>query len=67
MKNKKLWIAYLLSDWVSATLAWSLFNFFRKRIIENQPFEIDEKFKLSIVIIPIIWIILYFSFGAYKT
>jgi exopolysaccharide biosynthesis polyprenyl glycosylphosphotransferase len=66
MKNKKLWIAYLFSDWVSATLAWSLFNFFRKRIIENQPFEIDEKFKLSIVIIPIIWIILYFSFGAYK-
>jgi exopolysaccharide biosynthesis polyprenyl glycosylphosphotransferase len=66
MKNKKLWIAYLFSDWVSATLAWSLFNFFRKRIIENQPFEIDEKFKLSIVIIPIIWLILYFAFGAYK-
>jgi exopolysaccharide biosynthesis polyprenyl glycosylphosphotransferase len=66
MKNKKLWIVYLFSDWVSATLAWSLFNFFRKRIIENQPFEIDEKFKLSIVIIPIIWLILYFAFGAYK-
>ncbi len=66
MKNKKLWIAYLFSDWISATFAWSLFNFFRKRIIENQPFEIDEKFKLSIVIIPIIWLILYFAFGAYK-
>jgi exopolysaccharide biosynthesis polyprenyl glycosylphosphotransferase len=66
MKNNKLWIAYLIADWVSAILAWSLFNFFRKRIIENQPFEIDEKFKLSIIIIPIIWLILYFAFGAYK-
>ncbi|MDG2344252.1 MAG: sugar transferase [Flavobacteriales bacterium] len=66
MKNNKLWIAYLLSDWLSAVFAWSIFNFFRKNIIEKQPFEIDEKFKLSIIIIPIIWLLLYFAFGAYK-
>ena len=66
MKNNKLWVAYLLSDWLSAVFAWSIFNFFRKNIIEKQPFEIDENFKLSIVIIPIIWLLLYFAFGAYK-
>ena len=66
MKNNKLWIAYLLSDWLSAVFAWSIFNFFRKNIIEKQPFEIDENFKLSIVIIPVIWLLLYFAFGAYK-
>ena len=66
MKNNKLWVAYLLSDWLSAVFAWSIFNFFRKNIIEKQPFEIDENFKLSIVIIPVIWLLLYFAFGAYK-
>ncbi len=66
MKNNKLWIVYLMADWLSATLAWTLFNFFRKKFIEHQTFEIDENFKLSIVIIPIIWLLLYFAFGAYK-
>ncbi len=66
MKNNKLWVAYLISDWLSAVFAWSIFNFFRKNIIEKQPFEIDENFKLSIVIIPVIWLLLYFAFGAYK-
>ena len=66
MRNNKLWIAYLISDWISATIAWSLFNLFRKKIIETQPFEIDLNFKLSILIIPVFWLLLYFAFGNYK-
>ena len=66
MKSKFFWIAYCFADWCSALLSWVLFNYFRKTYIEQYPFEINDKLIYSSIIIPILWLCLYYIFGNYK-
>ena len=66
MKSKYLWVLYLILDWMSAILAWLLFNYFRKTFIEGYAFEINDKLIYSSIAIPIFWILLYVIFGNYK-
>src|ERR1700741_4301401 len=65
--NKKLQVSkYVVSDFLSAAIAWALFFFFRKYYIEYQkygelPFNIiSTKFYLGITLIPACWLVLYF-------
>lgn len=71
--NRKAQVAkYVISDLVSAALAWVLFYIFRKRIIEPEkfgydvPFVLDDRFYFGLILIPIFWIALYSLFGMYK-
>ena len=56
---------FLVFDYLSALLSWSVFFYFRKTQIENIPFEFTERFYLGLIIIPLLWVIAYWLFGVY--
>lgn len=64
-------IIYILSDFLSASLAWSLFFAYRKIYIEAQMaggttvLEFDRKFYIGIILLPALWILAYAFTGAY--
>lgn len=71
--QKKIFIAwYTLVDFITASLAWGLFFFIRRGIL-NQPIteggqlQTDSKFWLGIIFIPAGWLILYTIVGAYHS
>jgi exopolysaccharide biosynthesis polyprenyl glycosylphosphotransferase len=64
---------YILLDFISAALAWFLFNYYRKFNIDTLKFGeqgltlIDNQFLLSIVLIPVCWVLAYYLMGAYNS
>ncbi len=71
--NKKTQLArYLLSDYLSAGLSWTCFYVFRKAYIEplkfgyKIPISFDERFFLGLLLIPLFWLVLYYSSGYYR-
>ena len=71
--NKNLQvIKYILSDYLSAVLAWSLFYLYRKFFIEPDKFGIlpeqifDRQFVFGITILPLSWLLVYYLTGFYK-
>ena len=72
MKPRAQLFKYLLSDLISATLAWGLFYLYRKTFIEpikfghEIPVEFGVKFYMGISIIPIMWVLLYYASGYYR-
>jgi polysaccharide biosynthesis protein PslA len=57
---------YTIADYFTAALAWIIFFFLRK-IVLNQPLEIDNKFWLGIFFIPLGWIVIYGLVGSYHS
>jgi exopolysaccharide biosynthesis polyprenyl glycosylphosphotransferase len=63
---------YIISDWLSAAMSWSLFYLFRKVYIEPQKFgypihiQLDIRFFLGLSIIPFFWLFLYYLSGYYR-
>lgn len=70
-KRKQIFI-YVLADWFSALLAWTLFYAYRKASIESIlygykiPFTPDTNFYLGITVLPILWLIVYALVGTYN-
>ena len=71
--NKKLHtIRYLVFDFLTAALAWTLFFAYRKRYIESVKFdtsvhfEFTETFYKGLILIPLFWILIYYLSGYYK-
>lgn len=71
--NKTLQTArYIFFDLFTAAASWTLFYIFRKLIIEpgkfgySIPIEFSTRFYISLVIIPLFWLVLYFSLGFYR-
>ena len=71
--NKRIQLArYLLSDYLSAALSWTCFYVFRKAYIEplkfgyKIPISFDERFFLGLLLIPLFWLVLYYSSGYYR-
>ncbi len=71
--NKKLQIfKYILSDFISASLAWSLFYLYRKFYIEPDKFGVlpeqvfDKQYALGMLILPLGWLLAYYLTGFYK-
>jgi exopolysaccharide biosynthesis polyprenyl glycosylphosphotransferase len=69
--NKQLQTAkYVIADFLSAVIAWSLFFFYRKSI-ENSHSDLiplvlsDRNFYLGIILIPFFWLFLYAITGSY--
>lgn len=73
MSRKIQVLKYVISDYLSAGIAWSLFYIFRKLVIEPQkygykvPLELDQKFYLGLIFIPLFWLAFYAATGFYKT
>lgn len=72
MNKKTHVVRYLVSDFIAAGSAWTLFFIFRKLIIEPQkfgydiPVEFGIKYYLGLAIIPVSWIVFYYLSGYYK-
>ena len=71
--NKKITKFFLIiADGLSAGIAWTLFHYFRKTIVEakklNIPIEIifDTKFYFSLLAIVLSWLLCYIIYGNYK-
>jgi len=69
-KKKTTTIAYIITDYLSAVLAWFLFFSYRKKL-ETWPFTWqqvfdDEKLYHGLLFVPIIWILIYSIFGKYN-
>jgi FlaA1/EpsC-like NDP-sugar epimerase len=71
--NKNLQIAkYVIADYITALLAWSLFFFYRKYYVDPYFLEHytvvfdDPKFFYGIIAVPIFWLILYAISGQYR-
>ncbi|MDQ3279208.1 MAG: hypothetical protein M3Q06_12845, partial [Bacteroidota bacterium] len=57
---------YALADYGSAALAWGLFYFARKALL-NEGYSVDYKFWLGTVFIPVGWLLLYGLIGSYRS
>jgi exopolysaccharide biosynthesis polyprenyl glycosylphosphotransferase len=56
---------FIIVDWITALLSWSLFFYLRKTLIEKQDFELEINFYLGIFFIPLAWLFLYALQGTY--
>ncbi|MCK5729726.1 MAG: sugar transferase, partial [Draconibacterium sp.] len=63
---------YLIFDFLAAAISWTLFFIYRKKVIEPQhfgieiPIEFTNRFYLGLIIIPIVWVTVYYISGFYK-
>lgn len=70
-KNRNKALPYILSDFLSAALAWTLLFIYRKQFLEPQkfgvevPIHFDSNFYLGLAIIPTFWVIGYYLTGSY--
>jgi len=63
--TRLLTFVLVLTDFISAAAAWSLFYYFRKTVIENVPFEINNTFWQGTFIVASAWIVFYLIQGTY--
>lgn len=70
--RKKIGIlTYIIADYLSAMVVWVGLFFFRKFVIEDLPFNMQEQvlndrnFYAGVFGIPLIWLVLYFVAGTY--
>ena len=66
MKQPRLHIAWFAAgDFVASQVAWILFYFVRKQIIDEAPVT-GKYFYLGLLIYPVCWLVLYHLAGTYK-
>ena len=72
MNKRRQTIKYILFDFATAAIAWTLFYILRKKSLETEifgfeiPVEFDLKFYVALFIIPSFWLVLYYLSGYYK-
>jgi exopolysaccharide biosynthesis polyprenyl glycosylphosphotransferase len=72
MNKRKQVSRYIISDFFTAAISWSLFYIFRKEYVEplkfgyDIPLQFSERYFLGLSIIPVVWILLYYLTGYYK-
>jgi exopolysaccharide biosynthesis polyprenyl glycosylphosphotransferase len=71
--NKRLQVLkYVIADFSTAAVAWSLFYIFRKLYIEPVkfgkpvPLTFDSKFYWGLLLIPAFWLLYYYLTGSYR-
>jgi FlaA1/EpsC-like NDP-sugar epimerase len=75
MSKRSRTIYYILTDFLSAVLAWTIFNYYRKTHVDSLKFLangelpgpiFDNQFYLSVFILPVIWVLVYYLSGSYN-
>ena len=72
MNTRLQTIKYLIADYISAAIAWTLFFAYRKYSYEKnldalfQSVTQDKNFFYGIIFIPLAWLLFYFILGSYK-
>ena len=51
--------------WLIASLVWGLFFYFRKTWIEEKAFEVDQNFIIGSILVPLLWLLIYYLQGSY--
>ncbi|MGF2414745.1 sugar transferase [Ferruginibacter sp.] len=66
MKQPRIHIGwYATGDFIAAVIAWIIFYFIRKQIIQEAPL-VGNKFYIGLLLYPLAWITLYHLGGSYK-
>jgi exopolysaccharide biosynthesis polyprenyl glycosylphosphotransferase len=64
-------LGYIISDYLTAILAWGLFVLYRRVSIEERPFfwELFQtpSFLYGVAIVPIVWIMIHVIFDSYRS
>jgi len=72
MSRKLRTLYYILTDLLSAALAWTIFNYYRKTQIDSlKTGEIpgaifDDQYFISVIVLPLIWVLVYYLSGSYN-
>ena len=72
MSRKLRTLYYILTDLLSAALAWTIFNYYRKTQIDSlktgeiQGAIFDNQFFISVIVLPLIWVLVYYLSGSYN-
>ncbi|MCE3259053.1 MAG: hypothetical protein K0S12_694 [Bacteroidetes bacterium] len=72
MSKRVRTIYYLIADFLSAGIAWTLFNLYRKTKIDplkTGDFNgeiFDNNFIISVIVLPLIWVLVYYLSGSYN-
>ena len=72
MSKRLRTIYYILLDFITAGLAWTVFNYYRKTqidTIKSHQLSInifDNQFFISVLILPLIWVLVYYLMGSYN-
>lgn len=72
MNKRRQAAKYVCSDFFAAVISWLLFFIFRKKSIENGVFDdinavfSDMNLYVGLLVIPIMWIFLYYLQGSYQ-
>ena len=72
MSRRGMTCYYILADFLSAGLAWTIFNYYRKikvdaitlGFISEEIF--DKQYFASIVLLPSVWVLVYYLSGSYN-
>lgn len=65
MQRKLLRFLFISCDWLAAALSWALFYYYRKTVIEHEPFSLNATFLYGITFVPLLWVLLYAIQGTY--
>jgi exopolysaccharide biosynthesis polyprenyl glycosylphosphotransferase len=63
---------YILADLLSAGMAWTIFNYYRKTQIDSlKPGSVpgnifDDQYFISILVLPTMWVLVYYLSGSYN-
>ncbi len=72
MSKRVTTIYYILADLLSAGLAWTLFNYYRKTQIDPlktggvNGVIFDNRYFVSVIVLPLIWVLVYYLSGSYN-
>ena len=72
MNYKKQTLKYIIFDYITASIAWTLFFIFRKYYIEINKLGLDihvifdAKYYLGLAFLPLSWLLLYYITGQYR-
>lgn len=59
-------LVFLLFDLLSSCLAWILFFWFRKVVVEQTEFVATPRFYVGVATVPFFWFVLYYGSGYYS-
>lgn len=65
MNVRLLLLCLIVFDWISALISWGGFYFLRKTQIEQAEFSVNDRFIIGLVVVPLIWMTIYFFQGTY--
>lgn len=72
MSRKLRTLYYIFTDFLAAGLAWTIFNYYRKTQIDTlRTGEVvgnifDNQFYISVVVLPLVWVLVYYLSGSYN-